>query len=181
MAKLLILYATKQGQAKKIADVICSQLQMDGHDCEMFNIESLPISFSLSDYDAVIIGASVHVKSYSSILRKWISKNILELRKKPTAFYSVCLGVVQNNPEVDKDLKNILFTFFDATSWTPSIYTIFAGALPYSKYNWFMKRIMRSIAKKAGVKTDINRDYEYTNWDDVKNFAQEFGINTKSK
>lgn len=181
MAKILILYATKQGQSKKIADAICSQLQMDGLECEIFNVKSLPMSFSLSNYDGVIVGASVHIKSYSSCLKKWISKNVLELRKMPTAFYSVCLGVLQNNSVVDRDLKDILFSFFKSTGWVPSIYVIFAGALPYSKYNWFMKRIMRSIAKKAGTTTDIKHDYEYTNWGDVKRFAHEFGINTKLK
>ncbi|MGB5518964.1 MAG: hypothetical protein WBO73_10940, partial [Gammaproteobacteria bacterium] len=46
-----------------------------------------------------------------------------------------------------------------------------AGALRYSKYPLPLKWIMHKIATKAGEGTDISRDYEYTDWDQVKGFA----------
>jgi menaquinone-dependent protoporphyrinogen oxidase len=47
-----------------------------------------------------------------------------------------------------------------------------AGALSYSKYPLPLKWIMRKIAKTAGEDTDMSRDYEYTNWDQVRKFAE---------
>ena len=49
-----------------------------------------------------------------------------------------------------------------------------AGALPYTKYGWLKKWIMRRIVAKAGGDTDTTRDYEYTDWNDVREFARAF-------
>ena len=63
--------------------------------------------------------------------------------------------------------------FFGDTGWHPRHWTIFAGALAYTKYNWFTRWVMKRIAQKAGGDTDTSRDHEYTNWPDVRNFARE--------
>lgn len=46
-----------------------------------------------------------------------------------------------------------------------------AGALTYSKYPRPLKWLMRRIAEKAGEDTDTSRDYEYTDWEQVKRYA----------
>jgi menaquinone-dependent protoporphyrinogen IX oxidase len=51
---------------------------------------------------------------------------------------------------------------------------VFAGALAYSKYNFLVKWWMKRIAKKSGGETDTSKDYEYTNWNDVSRFAEDF-------
>ena len=37
-----------------------------------------------------------------------------------------------------------------------------------------MKLVMKRIAKKEGADTDTSRDYEYTDWDAVAEFAKDF-------
>ena len=49
-----------------------------------------------------------------------------------------------------------------------------AGAVPYTKYNWLKKWVMKRVVAKAGGGTDSTRDYEYTDWDDLRAFAREF-------
>jgi menaquinone-dependent protoporphyrinogen oxidase len=49
-----------------------------------------------------------------------------------------------------------------------------AGALLFTKYGWLKRRIMRHMARKAGMETDIRRDYEFTNWADLEVFAKGF-------
>ena len=174
MARFLVLYGTVQGQSGKIANFIADELKVMGHTADIFDAESIPKKILPSNYDAYVIGGGVHIGGYPSPLRRWVSFYSRELNKKPGAFFSVCLGILQNDPKVKKEEEQIVQRFFDKTGWHPEFSTIFAGALTYSKYNWFLKRIMRSIAKKAsGVKTDMKKDYEYTNWDDVKRFSQE--------
>ena len=48
-------------------------------------------------------------------------------------------------------------------------------ALLYRQYNFFMRWVMKRIAAKAGGDTDTSRDYEYTDWNDVRAFAGQFG------
>jgi menaquinone-dependent protoporphyrinogen oxidase len=94
----------------------------------------------------------------------------------------VCLGILQKDERVQNEEREFVENFFKRTNWYPASWAIFAGALPYSKYGWFLKRIMRRIAHKAGRETDINQDYEFTNWDEVRNFTEKFliGLNTSN-
>ncbi len=47
-------------------------------------------------------------------------------------------------------------------------------AFRFSKYNYFKNLIMRIITRKKGEKIDASKDYDYTNWDQVKRFLLEF-------
>ena len=47
-----------------------------------------------------------------------------------------------------------------------------AGALAYSKYNIFVRFIMKRIARRAGAPTDASRDYEFTNWPALDRFVE---------
>jgi menaquinone-dependent protoporphyrinogen oxidase len=53
---------------------------------------------------------------------------------------------------------------------------LFGGALLYRQYGllkrYMMKRIVRD--KPGGLSTDTSRDHEYTDWDDVNRFAEDF-------
>lgn len=49
-----------------------------------------------------------------------------------------------------------------------------AGALLYTRYNWIERWVMRRIVRKAGGDTDTSRDYEYTNWAELRAFVEQF-------
>jgi menaquinone-dependent protoporphyrinogen oxidase len=49
-----------------------------------------------------------------------------------------------------------------------------AGALPYTRYGWLKRAVMKRIVKRAGGSTDVSRDHEYTDWTDLWDFAVAF-------
>jgi menaquinone-dependent protoporphyrinogen oxidase len=51
---------------------------------------------------------------------------------------------------------------------------VVAGALPYTRYNRLTRWAMKRIVTKAHGDTDTSRDYEYTDWNDVRQFARDF-------
>ena len=57
------------------------------------------------------------------------------------------------------------------TGLDPDLVGLFAGALAYTRYGWFKRRLMRRAAAQEGTDTDTSRDYEYTDWDEVDHFA----------
>ena len=89
---------------------------------------------------------------------------------------SVCLGVLQKDPKVQQDLQAILDRFVARTGWRPTVVKLVAGALPYTRYGWVQRLVMRRIVAKAGGDTDTHRDYEYTDWNDLRHFAADFGL-----
>lgn len=104
----------------------------------------------------------------------WVRANAPGLSRKPSAFVSVCLGVLQNDPKVRRDLGAIQDRFAEWTGWRPARVKEVAGALKYTRYWWLKRMAMRYIAGRAGGSTDTSRDHEYTDWEDLKRFAKTF-------
>jgi menaquinone-dependent protoporphyrinogen oxidase len=126
-------------------------------------------------YTGIVVAASVHGGRYQRFVRKWASEYAQTLNEKPTAFLSVCLAVLQQKPQVQQELAAIVGRFLKDTGWHPTLTKQVAGALLYNRYNPFKRWIMKRIVQKAGGDIDTSRDYEYTDWDDLRAFADEFG------
>jgi menaquinone-dependent protoporphyrinogen oxidase len=88
---------------------------------------------------------------------------------------SVSLAAVQQgDPKIAAELDAIVHRFIDATGWTPATVKHVAGALLYTRYNIFKRWIMKRIVARSGGQTDVSHDYDYTDWVDVRAFAEDF-------
>lgn len=173
MAKILILYASRYGQTDKISRYAAERLRDQGHSVDLWNVFNKE-SYRIEEYDGVLIGGGVYARGYPRKLRKKVYVFHEILKSKKTAFFSVCLGILESDPWVQSQEKSIVQKFFHMVQWWPEQWTIFSGAITYNKYNWFTKLFMKRIADKAGYDTEINRDYEYTNWRDVQSFVDTY-------
>jgi menaquinone-dependent protoporphyrinogen oxidase len=176
--RILVLYGSTDGQTRKIARVMAETLRLDG-----FAIDIVDAAVQSPDVDAfagVMVAASVHAGGYQRPVRRWVSAHAQALERRPSAFVSVCLGVLEHNPKTDAALEEIRDAFFSMTGWRPSECKVVAGALKYRRYNWIKRWMMRRIVAKAGGDTDTSRDYEYTDWEDVRVFAHRFGARCMS-
>ena len=173
MTRILVLYGTTDGHTAKISRALADALRRHGTHVDV--AEAGAATVRPQDYAGVIVAASVHAGGYQRGVRRWVRRHAEALRAKPTAFVSVCLGVLQKDPRVQQEVAAIVTRFFTATGWQPTMTETIPGALRYTRYNWLKRLIMKRIAAKAGGDTDTTRDYEYTNWSDVRNFAERFG------
>ena len=172
MPRILVFYGTTDGQTAKIAQAIGDRLRAQGADA--YVVDARHGWPDPDAYDAVIVAASVHAGGYQRSVRRWVRAHADVLTGKPTAFVSVCLAVLQHEPKVQQELAAILDRFFAATRWRPTMTKFVAGALLYTRYNWIKRWAMVRIVRKAGGDTDTRLDYEYTDWADVRAFAEEF-------
>jgi menaquinone-dependent protoporphyrinogen oxidase len=172
MARVLVIYATQYGQAGKIAHVLGDTLREAGTATDV--VEARDTGPSPDLYDGVLVVGSVHAGGYQRHLRQWVRTHAEALADTTSAFVSVCLGVLQHDAAVDQELASIRDQFERQTGWHPRIVKVVAGGLPYTRYNWLVRRMMRRIVAKAGGDTDTRRDYEYTDWEDVRAFARNF-------
>ena len=90
--KILIVYGTTEGQTRKISRFMEAILKDGGHEVTVADASETPPSPSA--YDAVIIGASVHIHKYQSAVLHYINRHVEALNKRPCAFFSVCLAEV---------------------------------------------------------------------------------------
>ena len=172
--RILILFGTTDGHTAKIAAALAETLQMEGASVEVADAGARVPPPDADGYAAVIVAASVHASGYQASVRRWVKANLRALGDRPSAFVSVCLGVVQHDPAVDRELLAILQRFYRQTGWKPAVVKVVAGALLYTRYGWLKRWVMRRIAGKAHGDTNTTRDYEYTDWVDLRGFARDF-------
>ena len=173
MARILVLYGTTDGHTTRIARSIGDTLRTQGAEVDVVRVQRP--GPDPNDYNGIIVAASVHAGGYQRQVRTWVRTHAGALAGRPTAFVSVCLGVLQSEPAVQREVQAIANRFLLSTEWRPTVTKIVAGALLYRQYNWLKRWVMKRIVAKAGGDLDTSRDYEYTDWNDLRAFAEEFG------
>jgi len=180
MSRILVLYETVDGQTRRIAERMANELSSPGNRVDFYAAAEIPRSVRADLYDLAVIGAPVHRGRYPKTLTAWVKRQAGLLNRMPSAFFSVSLGILQDDPPVRADIARILMSFFRDTGWNPRWFRNFAGALAYSRYGWLKRRLLHWISLKAGRPTDLYRDHDYTDWSAVKDFAAEIDSNPRS-
>ena len=173
MLKFLIPYGTSEGQTARIAEYLADMIRGQGH--EAFPVDIQRGAPAPAGYDAVIVGASVHRGKHQSWVGDFVRRNRPALERLPSAFFSVSLAIGDGAEKGRREAEGYVETFVQETGWRPGKVGLFAGALLYTKYGFFMRWIMKRIARSKGSPDlDTSRDYVYTDWAGVKRFAEEF-------
>lgn len=172
MARVLITYGTTDGQTEKIAAYLTEELRGLGLGVDLIRAgAALARAWS---YDGVIVAASLHAGRYQRNVVRWARQNAAALGERPAVFVGVCLAVREQTARAGHDLDESVRRFVARTRWTPGEVKFVAGALKYTRYGWLKRRAMQRIVAKAGGDTDTSRDYEYTDWPDLRAFARRF-------
>jgi menaquinone-dependent protoporphyrinogen oxidase len=177
MSRILVLYGTTDGQTAKIAGSFGHALRAHGFEVDV--VDAGRDAPPPEAYSGVVVAASLHAGGYQRSVRRWVRAHAQMLNGKPTAFLSVCLAVLEQNPKVQRELVGIITRFLASTGWQPTMTKPVAGALLYTRYNPIKRWMMKRIVRKAGGDTDTSRDYEYTDWNDLRAFADEFGARVR--
>ena len=175
MPSILVVYATTDGHTAKVASRLGEMLAGQGHQVTVHDARNPVDTPAADDFDGVVVAASVHVSGYQQAVRQWVRANVADLALRPNAFISVCLGVLQDSARVRADLDAIVARFVAHTGWQPDRVEFVAGAIPYSRYGFFKRWVMRYMSRQAGMPTTADRDWEFTDWDALGRFANDFG------
>jgi len=174
MASILVCYGTGEGQTAKVADRIGETLAGRGHDPTVVDAADLPTDLSVDDFDAVLVGSAIHMGKQESSVRSFVEDNRDALAARPTGFFQVSLSSATDDEEGRAEAAGYVDAFVEETGWHPDRIGLFGGALRYSKYGFLKRLVMKRIAKEATGDTDTSRDHEYTDWDEVAAFANDF-------
>lgn len=173
---ILIVYASQEGQTATIAQFIADAIRRHGHQATVLSGDHLPKDFSTADFDAAIIGGSIHMSAFPGYLETFITTHRDWLNQVPSAMFTVCMAIHSKNAKEQATARSFGPELADKTRWQPKMMETFAGAIKYRQYGFITRLIMRYIAKKEGDDTDTSRDHEYTDWDAVTRFSEQFLI-----
>ena len=174
MPDTLIIYSSTDGHTKLICRRLTSSLE-EGDKIKIISLDEAK-KIKLSDFNKIIIGASIRYGNHSKKLYKFVDLNREVLNQKNSVFFSVNVvarklekSTADNNPYVKKFLK--------ITNWRPKKIGVFAGRVDYPNYGFFDKYAIKFIMFLTKGPTDTSKSYEFTDWDRVDQFAKEIANN----
>lgn len=187
--RIAIIYATREGQTKRIVDYLAGAFRARDVESEIFDAKVKP-ELDLEAYDAVIVAGSVHIGNHERELIRFVREHRDVLERVPTAFVSVSLSqagaedvkrTAAQRARATANVAGVLDAFFRKTEWHPRWIQPFAGALLYTRYNFLIRFIMKKISKQEGGSVDTSCDHEYTDWSAVERFAGRIITDVRSK
>ena len=129
-------------------------------------------SLDLTAFDKIVIGASIRYGKHRPEVAQFIRRHQALLERKRNAFFSV--NIVARKPEKSRPESNpYLLKFLRQISWRPQLTAVFAGKLDYPSYRFFDRHMIRLIMKLTHGPTDLSAVTEFTDWQQVDDFARE--------
>ena len=172
MSRVLIAFASADGQTFRIAARIAAALGRAGHAVTVMRADAPGIDHAIAASDTVVVGGGIRYGHHARALERAVRDNRAALGARPNAFFSVSLsgGGPGARPAT---AQGYVEQFVARTGWKPRRAATFGGALLYTRYSFLIRLLMRHIVGSAGGETDTSRDYEYTDWSAVDRFAAE--------
>jgi len=135
--RTLILYASKYGFTADCANALNDKLSGE---ITVLDVESLKQPVTLSEYDRVILGASIYIGKASKKLREFCTKNLTTLLTKEIGIF-LCCALVEN---VDEFLKN---NFPPELLKHAKAIEVFGSEARLDKMSFIDKKIINAVTK----------------------------------
>ncbi|GAA3868372.1 flavodoxin domain-containing protein [Celeribacter arenosi] len=165
--KILVAYASSDGQTRKICRFAADRFADAGHAVELLSLVDAD-GIDLARFDAVLLAASIHMGHYQEALTEFCASRADMLSTMPSLLLSVSLSAAGHVAEDWRGLEKTLDEFISATEWTPGRVEQIAGAYKPSTYSVFRRYVMRRIVAQRDPSADPNLDVEYTDWAALK-------------
>lgn len=170
--RILVAFGTSEGQTRKIAEAVATQLRRLGHEVHLFNTDSSPAGLQVDSFDKVVVAGSVHQKRHQESVEDFVMANLAELQKMPALFLSVSLSAAfaDGMPEA----QGYVDAFLKETGWKPAQTHLVAGALWQAEYDYFKAQIIEHVVLKDRKVKDPDRDHEFTDWSSLARAVESF-------
>ena len=171
--RILVAYATagSEGQTILVAERLAETLRGSGASADLVDLDASAAA-ALGGYDGALLGGSVRGGRYRRSLRRLLRTRHDELARMPWAFYSVCLTIAATSEEARAEARALPRRLLADEALEPTDVAVFGGALRFSRHGRLGARILFAINRRYLPDSAMDRDWEYTDWDEVDAFAR---------
>jgi len=173
MKKILIAYSTWAGATHEVASEIGKIFKSEYFDVEVVEAST---NKNLENFDAFLLGTSIHAGQTGKSFRSFIKKNIDVLNKKPTAIFVVCANMMVDS----EDNRVETLTWIERAigkyrNFKPFSIGLFGGATltngkDFDKLNFFIRKIISSMNKK--MVEEFGKS-DFRDWKSVQSWVRE--------
>ncbi|MCL6708402.1 hypothetical protein M8R20_15480 [Pseudomonas sp. R2.Fl] len=170
---VLVGYVSIEGQTRKIAETIATQVEKNGDRAVIFNVTSMA-EYALERPTAAILCAPIHAGRYPAPFVDFVRREKDWLASVPNAFVSVSLFIHSDLAEERGEAIHFPDALMAETGWIPDRVHHAAGAFRFSEYDFFKRWMMKRMAEREGAPTDAGKDHEFTDWKALGAFVGDF-------
>jgi menaquinone-dependent protoporphyrinogen oxidase len=167
-----LFYATRDGQARRIAERISRRLAEFAVAADLQNLaESEPEPLTLQGKTPVVLVAAVRYGRHLPEADRFLARYKTLAAPAPLVLLSVNLTARKpgkSTPENNAYLRAIIRKH----GLQPAIASAIGGRLDYPRYRWFDRQMIRFIMTLTGGPTDPTAQVEFTDWDQVDGLAR---------
>ena len=173
MDKILVAYSTWAGATHQVAEEIVKDLIRKNIQATISPAKDVK---SVSEYQAVLLGTSVHAGQMTGDFNKFLTRFHKELESRKTAFFVVCFNMIEDN---EKNRAETLGWLNKSLSRFPEIQPValglFAGAAvtdskEFNKLNILVKKLIESM--KKSMDTDKGKS-DFRDWEKIHAWTAE--------
>jgi menaquinone-dependent protoporphyrinogen oxidase len=168
---MFIFYATRDGQARRIATHISDRLAEQGIRAAPRDLATgVPTPAELAHNPLIVLVASVRYGRHLPEAGRLLAAYGKMSSPPPLAVASVNL-TARKAGKCGADTNPYLRKLIGRYAIKPALAAAFAGRLDYPRYGWVDRQVIRFIMLLTGGPTDPATSLEYTSWGAVDEFA----------
>lgn len=177
---VLILFSSRFGHSRKVAERVAQHLQALGRPSVCYNLEESPsFPHPVEQYAASVVVASVRYGFFHKTVHQFVQEHLAFLNQSVSVFMPICL--IARKPEKRQVETNVYARkFLEKTQWKPAITSITAGELRYPMYNFFDRLMIQLIMKMTKGETNPKAEQDFTDWEALVPLAQQIDEEIKT-
>ena len=154
---ILIVYSTRAGSTKEVAQSIADSLLEHGARVEIQSVEGIT---TLEPYRAVILGSAIRAGHWLPEAVKFVKHHKAELEKLPLAYFLVCATMREDTPKHHDEVLAYLKPVRAIIE--PLEIGLFAGKLDTNELGFFAKLVVKAMRKEQG---------DWRDWEAIHDWA----------
>ncbi len=169
---VLVVFATVEGQSRKIAEFAADAARDMGRDTVLFDASDEFEDVSFEGVDKVVLIAPVHERRHPKHFEVLLSGQKEALTKRPTCMLSVSLSAAF--PEGMEEAQDYLDEMKLRTGLHPDKEMLVPGAVRQLSYDYYESQVLKHIVLRDRNYDADKGDREFTDWDAVRKTLTEF-------
>ena len=169
--KVLVIYASVEGQTAKIAGFVAEEITGLGHEVELVNADD-SVEISLDGVEAVVLAGSVHQRRHTRNFEAMLSVQAADLKEIRTLLLSVSLNAAF--PEGLDEAQEYVGDMLMRTGLAPDRTVLVGGALRIAQYDYFAMQVVRHVVMRNRPFDPSQTVHEFTDWGAVAKEVRAF-------
>ena len=157
MGKALVVYGTKSGCTKGIAEAIADGLRLAGAEADVVAADEKP---DPTGYDAVIVGSGIRASLWHASAKQWLVGHAEALKARPLALFTACL-TMHSNPEKADEVRAYTDLLLTETGLEPVDIGLFPGMNLPKTFSLPERLIMKAMKAPEGDFRDLDAAAEW--------------------